>query len=129
MDTCVTKTNNESPRLAALHGLWYVTVRKSGTIDAATNFKPYEHYLPLGTWLDSLWAKRKLEHGEYLTLSAEMRIGHSKRKREVADVVRQEREDAVHAHVRKEAEQQGEQVHCACRSKMDEVDVTRVVVH
>ena len=108
VDRCVTKTNNESPRLAALHGLWYVTVKKSGTIDAATNFKPYEHYLPLGTWLDSLWAKRKLEHGEYLTLSAEMRIGHSKRKREVADVVRQEREDAVHAHVRKEAEQQGE---------------------
>ena len=107
VDRCVTKTNDTSPRLASLHGLWYVTVMKQGTVAAETNYQPFSGYLPLAAWMERLWSKAKLDHTEFLALSARLRNGHAKRKRDAMEVQRQEKEDAVRAHVESSRQELG----------------------
>ena len=102
VDRCHTKTNNDSPRVASLRGLWYVTVMKKGTVDADTNYTPFRDYRPLASWLEGLWSNQKLGHAEFLAMSAQLRVGHANRKRDAMEVMRQEREGAVVAHVDKE---------------------------
>lgn len=94
-----------APRQAALHGLWYVAVKKEGTVHAASNFLPWRKYKPCVAWLTSLWDSHKMSHGRFLELSAAFRSGHSKRKRDVDDVERTEKATAVaaHAHAQLEA--------------------------
>lgn len=89
--------SNVTPRVAACHGLWYVTVKKLGTRFEATNYKPYVHYHPKTAWLQSLWEAKKLTHSQYLSLSQNFRTGHGARKREVQELLRDEKEVATDA--------------------------------
>ena len=88
---------------AALHGLWYVAVSKLGTIAAATNYHPWQDYTPAADWLRSWWNGDTVNHAQYLELSARFRTGHLARKRDAAEVARDERESALREHVRAEA--------------------------
>ena len=107
VDRCFTKTNDTTPRAASLHGLWYVTVMKQGTVGAETNYQPFSDYLPLASWMESLWSKAKLDHTEFLALSARLRNGHTKRKRDAMEVQRHEKEEAVRAHVERSTQELG----------------------
>lgn len=98
VDAC----NVEAPplwKVAALHGLWYVSVNKRGTLASATNKKAWEEYTPLSSWLVSLWDKHKLTHDQYEVLSATFRSGHAARMKDLDAVRRTERASAVRAHV------------------------------
>lgn len=88
---------------AALHGLWYVYVKKAGTREAASNHRPWRDYTPSAWWLTALWDAHKLSHEAFLTLSASFRSGHAKRKRDAEAVMRQEKEASVAAHATAEA--------------------------
>ena len=90
-------------RVAAMHGLWYVSVLKLGTVLAMTNMQPFQGYTPLPQWLTALWHQRKLSHEQYEELSAQIRIGHASRMQDLASVRRTERAVAVRSHVRREA--------------------------
>ena len=102
VDKCTVGTNSRTPRQAALHGLWYVTVKKSGTRKEYTNFKPWVDYKPAKEWLISLYDNHKLDHRGYLQLSMQFRTGHSARRREVMDILRDEEEERVRKHVKVE---------------------------
>ena len=102
VDKCAAGANARHPRLAALHGLWYVAVRKTGTIDVYANVNAWVDYKPCKEWLVSLWDKHKLDHESYMRLSVEFRSGHSARRREVLDVIRDEHEQRVKDHVKAE---------------------------
>ena len=48
VDKCIAK-KKVTPRAAACHGLWYVTLMKSGTLKVATNYEPGKHYRCTGS--------------------------------------------------------------------------------
>ena len=105
VDVCVTRgppVGNGAPRAAALHGLWYVTVAKEGTLHAETNYTSWQDYKPAVAWLAGLWGKHKLSHDAYLKKSALFRTGHSKRKRDVEDILREDKKRAVEERVERE---------------------------
>ena len=105
IDVCASRGNinvQHAPRSEALHGLWYVTVLKEGTVKAATNYQAWVDYKPAVAWLQNLWEKHKLSHKAYLELSMRFRSGHSKRKRDVEDIKRQEQWLQVSQHVEAE---------------------------
>ena len=79
VDKCTVGANSRTPRLAALHGLWYVSVFKLGTLKAVSNFKPWMDYTPRKEWLLSLYDSHKLDHHRFLELSVQFRsLGSSK---------------------------------------------------
>ena len=84
-----------TPRSAACHGLWYVTVKKSGTIESSTNYKVGRAYHPLRAWLDSLYNEGKVSHSQYMDLSKQFPIGYAARKRDCEELLREEHDDAV----------------------------------
>ena len=91
VDTC----NENRPaffKMAAMHGIWYVHLRKKGTLESATNCFPFRDYLPQGEWLRGQWMWHKLEHDEYMEMSLKIRKGHGTRKRECVDVQNDEGE-------------------------------------
>ena len=105
VDVCTgagSKAHAGAPRKAALHGLWYVTVHKLGTISSATNYVPWKQYSPSMAWLTSLWDEKKLSHKQFLEFSADFRTGHATRKRDAEAVQRQELEAAISDHVNAE---------------------------
>lgn len=102
VDVCRSGSYDSLNRRAAQHGLWYVSVMKAGTAASATNYAPWVKYTPATAWLDGLWRDHKLTHEQYLTLSAAFRTGHTKRKRDIDDVLRTEKETAVREHVARE---------------------------
>lgn len=87
---------------AACRGLWYVSVMKLGTMKSATNFRPWRRYVPKVQWLQDLYAAQKLTHDQYLELSVNFGPGHSNRRRDLFDAVRDEREASVQSHVTQE---------------------------
>ena len=102
VDVCAAR-NPATFKSAALHGLWYVFVRKKGAVAEATNYLPWQAYLPKKEWLVSLWAQRKLDHDDFERLSAHFREGHAARMQELAAVRRTEMACAVREHIRLEA--------------------------
>ena len=104
VDACVQVANGRSLRTAALHGLWYVTIMKSGTVEADTNHQMWKDYQPCVRWLIGLWEAGKLSNDEYMKLSQRFRSGHAKRKLDVAEVARDELDRAVRDHVDQEVE-------------------------
>ena len=102
VDRCVQVANGKCLRTAALHGYWYVTVSKAGTLHADSSWKPWKDYQPLVCWLTGLWDAGKLSHKEYEALSCDFRGGHAKRVRDIQEVERTERERAVSALVAQE---------------------------
>ena len=105
VDCCIQVTNGQCPRFAALHGLWYVALKKAGTLEAATNYEAWRDYRPLTSWLTGLWDSGKLTHQQFLTLSARFRTGHAKRKRDALEVMVDEQERAVENLVQTELEE------------------------
>jgi len=88
--------------LAATHGIWYVAVMKLGTVFADTNFHAWRDYTPLMSWVDGLWAAKKLSHLQYLSLARAFGIGYSTRKRDVVDVMRDELDAHIKEHLERE---------------------------
>ena len=87
---------------AAAHGVWYVSLMKSGTIESATNFHAWVDYSPQRAWLDSLYEQGKVSHARYKELSMHHPLGYANRKRDIAEVMRDEHEAAVTALVQQE---------------------------
>ena len=86
-------------RLAAYHGLWYVSVFKLGTVAAETNFHAWRDYTPLVTWVDGLWSSKKLSHAQYLSLARNFGTGYAARKRDVLEVTRDEMVQSITEHI------------------------------
>ena len=94
-------TNPSKWKLAVRHGMWYVFVKKLGTLESASSSRT--ELLPRPLWLSSLWDEQKLSHEQFEFYSTKMRTGHATRKRDISEVLRSERQCAVAKHV-----QQGE---------------------
>ena len=101
------RTASASPlaaKLAAYHGLWYVTVMKLGTKHADTNFHAWTDYTPAASWIDGLWSAKKLSHAQYLALAREVGAGYAQRKRDAQEVMRDELEASIRDYVAAEAQ-------------------------
>ena len=80
---------------AAQHGHFYVSVMKLGTLFADTNYPPWGGlWAPDAAWVTSLWRLHKLDHDQFLALSAKLREGHDKRKACAESVIADERSAA-----------------------------------
>ena len=55
-----------------------------------------------GQWLQDLWAAHKLSHEQYLAYSDQFGPGHTHRRRDALDALRDERAASVESHVAKE---------------------------
>ena len=99
VDKCTCYGQTPMARAAAMHGLWYVAVRKRGTLEVAANYHAGRDYEARPEWAVALWRQRKLDHGAYLAMSAQFREGHSSRKRDVVEVVRDEKAAATRTRV------------------------------
>ena len=99
VDVCKGRAMQGRYRAAALHGLWYVSVVKTGTLEAASNLAVFSDYEPRAAWLVGLWNQHKVSHHRFLELSRQFRTGHAGRKRDVVAVLQDEREAAVNAHL------------------------------
>ena len=99
VDTCsVPGGKHLSPHSAACHGLWYVSVMKLGTVFTDTNYAAGVWYKPSPRWLEGLLQGGRLTAERYLELSATwFPVGHSARKRDVDEVLRERREVAARA--------------------------------
>ena len=96
IDVCVSKTSTVSPHTAATHGLWYVWLRKSGTLFNATNYEAGAWYKPQAGWLQNLYQDKKLTYDRYMELSAtDFPLGHSARKRDAEEALRDTKARAV----------------------------------
>ena len=94
IDVC-TATCPKTFRLSAARGLWHVSILKKGTCETDTNYPPWRQYTPKAAWLDDLWGAHKLTHNQYLHLSKQFGKGHSGRRRDAMDALRDERGCAV----------------------------------
>jgi len=94
-----------TPRTAACHGLWYVTVKKLGTVESSTNYKPGVAYKVLRVWLDGLYDDGKLSHAQYMEFSRQFPRGHAARKRDCEEVLREEHQAAVSKLIKEELEE------------------------
>ena len=101
VDVCI-RTNPARLHTAALEGLYYVNIMKSGTVSSATNCKPWRDYTPKAEWIDTWWTGKKLTSAQYIEYAMEFRCGFSKRRRDWEEVVRSERDHALDAHLREE---------------------------
>ena len=101
VDVC-TRTNPARLQTAALQGLYYVNIMKSGTVAAATNFEPWRDYTPKAEWIDAWWTGKKLTNTQYIEYAKDFRCGYSKRRRDWEEVVRSERDHALDAHLSQE---------------------------
>ena len=95
VDLCRAAARNALNREGALHGLWYVSVYKKGTIVTETNLEAWRGYTPQVPWLQGLWKDHKLTHDQYIALSSRFRIGHAQRKRDADEVRATEKAAAV----------------------------------
>ena len=97
VDVCT--ASGRAFQMAACHGLWYVTVMKDGTLFSDTNYQPLHNYPLKEKWLTDLYAEHKLTHAQYLELSAHFRVGHAGRKRDVLEILADEKRRALEAHI------------------------------
>ena len=95
VDVCRAGARDTLNRPGALHGLWYVSVYKKGTIVAETNLEAWRGYTPKVTWLQGLWKDGKVTHDQYLVLSGRFRVGHAQRKRDAEEVLATEKATAM----------------------------------
>ena len=101
VDVC-TATSPKTFRMSACRGLWYVSILKKGTLKTATNYPPWRQYSPRACWLEDLWSAHKLTHRQYLAFSRQFGSGHSSRRRDALDALRDEREEKTRRHVEEE---------------------------
>ena len=101
VDVCVAKSPVAFHK-SAIRGLWYASIFKKGTYQATTNYPPWRHYTPKAAWLEDLWGAHKLTHTQYGALSVQFGRGHSSRRRDALDALRDERDAKVRRHVESE---------------------------
>ena len=70
VDVCRERRPTTVPSSAALHGLWYVAVRKNGTKESATNYQASAWYKPQAQWLQNLYQDKKMSYEVYVQHSA-----------------------------------------------------------
>ena len=102
VDAC-TVMNPMTMRDAACQGLYYVYVKKLGTLEVASNYLPWRDYVPKGEWIMSLWGAHKITHEQFESLSMQIRRGHTARMKDLEAVLRTERAVNVRTHVESEA--------------------------
>ena len=67
VDVCVCQsTKGRQFHAASAQGLWYVALKKTGTLNAETNYIAWRDFIPKGDWLRSLWNAKKMSHEMYL---------------------------------------------------------------
>ena len=105
VDVCRGRFPTIAPSSAALHGLWHVAVWKGGTKEADTNYPAGVWYRPQAQWLQNLFQDKKMSYEMYVQHSAEhFPVGHSARKRDADEALRDVREAAVFQLVKRELE-------------------------
>ena len=104
VDVRAAMRNALGAKLAAHHGLWYVAVLKMGTVQASTNFIAWRDYTPFASWIDGLWAARKLTPVQFLELSRDAGAGFASRARDAQAVMRGELEASIKRHIAAESE-------------------------
>ena len=103
IDVCTMQTSTRKPHSSALHGLWYVALRKAGTLHTATNYAAGTWYKPLAYWLQNLYQDHKLSYSEYMRHSAtDFPVGHANRKRDADEALRDLRQKSVEQLVKQE---------------------------
>ena len=70
IDVCHANWGSGGIHRAALHGLWYVSQRKSGTLQTETHFPAGPWYKPSAAWLEGLYQDKKLTPDRFVELSA-----------------------------------------------------------
>ena len=103
VDKC-TAQKKVTPRTAACHGLWYVTVKKTGTLQSSTNYEPGVAYKPLRAWLDGIYDEGKVSHRRYMDLTKQFPLGYAARKRDCEELLREEHQSMVAALIKKECD-------------------------
>ena len=98
VDARAAATTPLAAKVAAYHGLWYVSVMKLGTMHTATNFFAWRDYTPFASWVDGLWSSKKLSAVQFPGLARDVGAGYAKRKRDAQEVMRDELEASIHAH-------------------------------
>ena len=76
---------------------------KLGTLASETNFIAWQDYVPSRFWLVSPYDAQKLEHSQYVALSAQFGSGHAERRRDALQILGDMGEEAVDKHVFAEA--------------------------
>ena len=76
---------------------------KLGTLASETNYIAWQEYVPSRFWLVSLYDAQKLEHSQYVALSAQFGSGHAERRRDALQILGDMGEEAVDKHVFAEA--------------------------
>ena len=72
---------------AVQRGHFYCSVHKAGALYTRTNYAPWDGtWVPDAAWVVSLYRQHKLDHDQYLHLSAQLRDGHDRRKASVEAV-------------------------------------------
>ena len=106
VDVCKGRLPTTAPSSGALHGLWYVAVRKNGTMMSDTNYPAGVWYKPQPQWLQNLYQDKKLSYEQYILHSAtHFPVGHSARKRDADEALRDQKEAAVRELVQRELEE------------------------
>lgn len=100
VDKCTATGKAMSSHYAALHGLWYVSVKKAGTLFSATNHEPGKQYEAQAAWVTGLWRQGKLGHAAYLEMSSTLRENHFRQKRDVHEILRDDKAAATSKHVK-----------------------------
>ena len=101
VDKCVAQ-KRVTPRTAACHGLWYVTVMKLGTEQSSPNYRPGVAYKPSRAWLAGLYEEGRLSHAQHMKLSRQFPLGYAARKRDCQELLREEHQAAVESLIEKE---------------------------
>ena len=70
MDVCDSRANHTASNSPAYHGLWYVSFKKLGIVEADTNCAAGVFYKASPKWLEGLFQDGKLTPERYPQLSA-----------------------------------------------------------
>ena len=80
-------------------------MKKLGTEQSSTNYKPGIAYKPWRTWLDGLYEEGKVTHTQYMDLSKQFPLGYAARKRDCQELLREEHQAAVENLIKNELQE------------------------
>ena len=123
MDICTAKGATTTPRGPALHGLWYCSFAKNGTEFTATNYAAGQWYKPSPRWLEGLYQEKKLSYEAFVRTSAQLfPFGHSARKRDADEALRDSQHQGILDMVAKEEQLLAESGHLKQSRTFPEVE-------
>jgi len=93
------KARGGNAQMASNRGHFYCWAPKLGSLSRGSNWRPFRDYRVYGPWIEDLWTQRKLDHETYRELSRDVRVGHVNRKRDLEQVVAEEREARIDAKI------------------------------